>query len=204
MSSVLLQEYAPSSFSYHFLYYHIMSRAMQAGSKFFCADSHSKYNFSYFRRGTIRTGSLMRVLPSGLASCRSRAVNAAITSGASNALFRRPTFTCRRIPTSTRRSIAAAAGLYVRPRSIAALSAVRIGAPGSIRSRISVPELARTDPSRSRHSSSNSAARSSYVVASATDLVQALAKRPIHVLRPSMAEREVGDPTYRNRVSPSM
>ncbi len=42
MSSVLLQEYAPSSFSYHFLYYHIISRAVQAGDKFFNNFSSAK------------------------------------------------------------------------------------------------------------------------------------------------------------------
>ena len=65
----------------------------------------------HFRRGTTRTGSLVRVSSSGLASWRSSAVKAAMTSGASNALLRRPMFTCRRIPASTRRWIAAAAGL---------------------------------------------------------------------------------------------
>ncbi|WP_200891335.1 MULTISPECIES: hypothetical protein [Acidithrix] len=63
------------------------------------------------RRGTVRTGLFMRVSTFGWASYRSRSVNAAMTSGASNALFRRPTFTCWRIPASTSRSIAAAAGL---------------------------------------------------------------------------------------------
>jgi len=37
----------------------------------------------YRRSGTLRTGLLMRVSPSGLASWRSKAVKAAMTSGAS-------------------------------------------------------------------------------------------------------------------------
>jgi hypothetical protein len=45
------------------------------------------------RRGTGRTGSEVRVSPSGLASWRSRSVNALTISGASKARFLRPTVT---------------------------------------------------------------------------------------------------------------
>ena len=48
------------------------------------------------RMGLI--GSETSVSPLGLASCRSSAVNAPMSSGASNAWFRRPTVTCVRIP----------------------------------------------------------------------------------------------------------
>ena len=46
------------------------------------------------RRGTRRTGSETSVSPSGLASCRSRLVNASMSWGALNARLRQPTVTC--------------------------------------------------------------------------------------------------------------
>jgi hypothetical protein len=59
------------------------------------------------RGGTGRTGSEVRVSPSGLASWRSRSLNALIISGASKARFLRPTVTWVSIPADSSRSMAA-------------------------------------------------------------------------------------------------
>ncbi len=75
-------------------------------------------------------------------------MNEQITSGASSARLRRTTVTWRRMPASTRRSTASAGGLNVRPINAAALSTVKIGAPGTLRRSRSVPELARTSQNR--------------------------------------------------------
>ena len=56
--------------------------------------------------GTRPIGSETSVSPQGLASWRSRAANASMSSGASNARFLRPTVTCVRIPAPASRSIA--------------------------------------------------------------------------------------------------
>jgi hypothetical protein len=55
------------------------------------------------RRGTRREGGDVRVSAPGLASWRSRSVNASMISGASNARLRRPIVIWRKIPTSTSR-----------------------------------------------------------------------------------------------------
>ena len=58
------------------------------------------------RRGTSRIGSETSVSPSGLASCRSSAVKASMSSGASKARLRRPTLTWTSTSAATRRSMA--------------------------------------------------------------------------------------------------
>src|SRR5580704_11312311 len=98
--------------------------------------------------------------------------------------------------------MASLAGLNVRPSNAAALSVVRTGAPGRRRSRRSVAEFARMVPRRSRHCAWRLTARDWKVVASATERMQAPAKLATHVFTPSLALAELGDPTYRNPVSP--
>ncbi len=62
-----------------------------------------------------------------------------MTSGASKARFRRATFTCLRIPVSTRQSLAWFAATKLRPMRSAAPPTVRMGAPGNARSSKSTP-----------------------------------------------------------------
>ena len=79
-------------------------------------------------RGTRLIGSEMRVSPSGLASRRSRAVNASMISGASNARLRRPTVICLRIPAETNRSMARLVAWNDRPIKSEAVFVVSSGA----------------------------------------------------------------------------
>ena len=99
---------------------------------------------SYCRpHGTRLTGSETSVSPSGPASCRPSAVNASMSSGASNARFRRPTVTCLRTPASTSRPIAWLVAWNDRPTRSDAVVVVSSGAPGRAwRSRSAAEPLA--------------------------------------------------------------
>src|SRR3954447_24820633 len=121
-----------------------------------------------YREGTRRSGREKRVSPSGLASWRSRSVNARIRSPASNARLRRPTVVCFRTRATTRRGIASFTACSLRSISAAALCTVTIGAPGSASISRSTAELARTRPSRLRQRRWISATRCSKLSASAT------------------------------------
>ena len=81
--------------------------------------------------GTSGMGRDTRVSPARLASCRSNAVKASISSGASKARFRRPTLTWTSTPAATRRSMAWLAAWKERPVSSAAVATVSTGAAGN-------------------------------------------------------------------------
>ena len=86
-------------------------------------------------RESVSPGEAMRVSPAGLASWRSRYGEGGNHLWCLERAVAPTTVTCRKISASRSRWIASAAGLKVRPISAAALSTVRTGAPGRLRSR---------------------------------------------------------------------
>ena len=150
----------------------------------------------YWRlRGTRLAGSETSVSPSGLARCRSNAVKASMSSGASNARFRRPTVTCLRTPASTSRSIAWLVAWNDRPIRSDAVVAVSSGAPGSAWRSRSAADPRRTDPSRSRHECCSARTCSSKRPASSEARRHALATSAIQRLMPARASSESGAPS---------
>lgn len=130
---------------------------------------------SYRRLGADREGGDDRVSPVGLASWRSRSVNASSTSGASKARFRRPTVTWVRTPACSRRRTPWLVAWKLRPMRSAAPDTVRTGAPGSATISSSVAEPARMRPSDRRQSSWTLRMRASNASASSTARRQAAA-----------------------------